>query len=88
MRTKVELNNRWTRQKPDHVMKAGAIISRGESLQILKNDLRKLALEKRAAELNDASTEKREEILAEIERNVQKEVLRRASTVYPDTLLF
>jgi hypothetical protein len=68
-------------------MKAGAIISRAESLQILKNDLRQLALKKRAAELNDASTEKREEILAEIERNVQKEVLRRASTVYPDTLL-
>jgi hypothetical protein len=31
-------------------MKPGAIISRAESLQILKNDLRKLALEKKAAE--------------------------------------
>jgi len=38
-------------------MKSGSIISKAESLQILKNDLLKLALEKHAAELKEASTE-------------------------------
>ena len=41
-------------------MKSGAIISRGESLQILMNDLRKAALEKRSAQLNEVSPEERE----------------------------
>jgi hypothetical protein len=55
------------------------IISRNESLQILKNELRKVALEKHAAELREASTEKRGEILAQIEKDVQSEARRRAS---------
>ena len=36
------------------------IISRGQSLQILGNDLRRAALERRAAELKDATPERRE----------------------------
>jgi hypothetical protein len=59
-------------------MKTGAIISRAESLQILKNDLRKAALGKRSAELKEASVEKRAVILAEIEREIQAEIRRRA----------
>jgi hypothetical protein len=58
-------------------MKAGRIISRGESLQILMNDLRRAALEKRAAELNQAGPERRAAILAEIEREVRREARRR-----------
>jgi hypothetical protein len=59
------------------VMKPKAIISRGESLQILMNDLRKAALERRAAELGEASPEKREAILTEIDREVRREIRRR-----------
>jgi len=40
------------------------IISEGEALEILKNELRKVALKKHAAELRDATTEKRTEILS------------------------
>jgi hypothetical protein len=40
-------------------MKHAGIISRGESLQILNNDLRKAALEKHAGELAKASAEDR-----------------------------
>ena len=69
-------------------MMPGAIISRAESLQILKNDLRKRALEKNAAELREASTERRDEILAQIEKDIQKEVRRRGRTPYIDTLLY
>ena len=68
-------------------MKSGAIISRAESLQILKNDLLKHALQKHAAELKEASTERRGEILAQIEKDVQKEVRRRARTPDIDTFL-
>ena len=59
------------------VMKTAAIISRGESLQILMNDLRKAALEKRSAELDEASAEEREAILTEIDREVRREIRRR-----------
>ena len=69
-------------------MKPGAIISRAESLQILKNDLRQLALEKNAAELREASTEWRGEILAQIEKDVQKELRRCARMPDIDTLLY
>jgi hypothetical protein len=58
----------WT--DPTDIMKTGAIISRAESLQILKNELRKAALEKRSAELKEASVKKRVVILAEIEREI------------------
>jgi hypothetical protein len=58
-------------------MKSSGIISRGESLQILVNDLRKAALEKRSAQLKAASPEAREAILTEIDREVREEVRRR-----------
>jgi hypothetical protein len=69
-------------------MRSGAIISRAESLQILKNDLRKVALAKHAAELKEACAERREEILAQIEREIQKESLRRARIPAIDDLFY
>lgn len=48
------------------------IISRAESLQILRNDLRRAALEKRAGELKDADGERRKAILAEIDHQIEK----------------
>jgi hypothetical protein len=41
-----------------------SIISDDQALQILKNDLRKRALEQRATEVNNATPEWRAEILA------------------------
>ena len=43
------------------------------------NDLRKAALERRAVELRDATPEARETILAEIDRDIRREVRRRAT---------
>jgi len=68
-------------------MKRGAIISRQESLEILKNDLRHAALERHSTELKQANTAKRAEILAQIEREVRKEVHRRAWRLESDNLL-
>lgn len=59
-------------------MNRNPIISKGESLQILGNDLRRVALERRAAELKDATPEMRKAILVEIEQDVRDEVRRRA----------
>jgi hypothetical protein len=59
-------------------MNRSPIISRKQSLQILANDLRRAALEKRAADLKGATPEKRGTILAEIERDVRDEVRLRA----------
>jgi hypothetical protein len=73
---------------PGRAHKPGAIISRAESLQIIKNDLRKLALEKHATELKEAGAERRGEILAQIEKDLQKEVRRRARMPEIDTLLY
>jgi hypothetical protein len=64
-----------------------SIISRGQALQILKNDLRKAALEKHAAELDKATPERRAEILSQIDRDIEKELRRRAIRIYPDILL-
>lgn len=64
-----------------------SIISDGEALQILKNDLRRLALEKHAAELNDASPERRPEIMAQIDREIEKELRKRSTRIDPGTLL-
>ena len=50
------------------------IISKSEALQILKNDLRRLALEKHAAELKKATPEGRLQIMAQIDRDIQKEL--------------
>jgi hypothetical protein len=65
-----------------------SIISRDEALRILKNDLRKLALEKHAAELNDATPERRSEILAQIDRGIEEELRKRPIACYRDILLY
>ena len=64
-----------------------SIISDSQALQILKNDLRRLALEKHAAELNDATPERRSEIMAQIDRDIQKELRKRSIRIDPGTLL-
>ncbi len=63
------------------------IISRGEALQILKNDLRKAALEKRAAELRSATAESRQAIIEEIDREIEKGLRRRLKWIEPDSLI-
>jgi hypothetical protein len=68
-------------------MNNGTIISRGESLQILKNDLRRLALDKHAAELENATPERKAEIMLQIDREVQNEVRKRAVRIDLGTLL-
>ena len=68
-------------------MKHGAIISRAESLQILKNELRKAALEKHAAELAKATAEDRQKMLAQIDRGIEKELRRRMRRVEPGNLI-
>ena len=49
--------------------------------QILKNDLRRAALKRKAVELNEATAEKREAILVEIEWDVGDQVRRRARSL-------
>ena len=63
-----------------------SIISRGEAMQILRNDLRRLALAQHSAELNDATPERKAEILAQIERDIEEELQSRSGTFYPGTL--
>lgn len=64
-----------------------SIISDGQALQIRKSDLRKLALEKHAAELDKATPERRSEILAQVERDIQQELRKRSIRSEPGTLL-
>jgi hypothetical protein len=64
-----------------------SIISDGEALQIFKNDLRRLALEKHAAELKHASPERRADIMAQIDRDIQKAIRKRTMRIDPGTLL-
>jgi hypothetical protein len=64
-----------------------SIISDAQALQILRNDLRKRALDQHAAELNNATPERRSEIMAEIDRHIQKELRKRARRVYGGPLL-
>jgi hypothetical protein len=68
-------------------MNRAGIISRAQSLQILKNDLRKAALEKQAAELAKATEEDRQKLMAQIERDIEAELRRRRTWVEPDNLL-
>ena len=63
-----------------------SIISDGEALRILGNDLRRLALERRAAELQSAAPERKAEIMAEIDRDIQSELRKRALQARPYTL--
>ena len=69
-------------------MNCGAIISRAESLQILKNDLRKAALEQHAAELAKATAGDRQELVAQIDREIEKELRCRLRRVGQGTLLY
>ena len=69
-------------------MKHGTIISKGEALQILKNDLRKAALEKCAVELAKGTAEDQQKMLAQIDRDIEKELRRRMRRVEPDNLLY
>jgi diaminopimelate decarboxylase len=71
----------------DSIMNHGSIISDAEALQILKNDLRRIALEKHVAELNNATPERTSEIMARIEEDIEKEIRQRARKIYPGTLL-
>ncbi len=64
-----------------------SIISDGEALRILKNDLRKSALEKHAAQLNEATPERKTEVLKQIDLEIEKELRRRAIGIRPDILL-
>jgi len=64
-----------------------SIISEGEALRILKSDLRKAALEKHAAELNEATPERKAEILKQIDLEIQKELRKRAIRIHPGILL-
>jgi hypothetical protein len=68
-------------------MQPRSIISRGESLQILENDLRRAALERHTAELEKANAEERARIMAEIDRGLRKEVSRRMRLAEPGNLL-
>ena len=68
-------------------MKHAGIISRGESLQILKNDLRKAALEKHAVELAKATAEDRQKMMAQIDSDIEKELRRRMRWVEPGNLI-
>ena len=71
----------------DSTMNHGSIISDAEALQILKNDLRRLALEKYAAELNNATPERTSEIMTQIEEGIEKEIRQPARKIHPGTLL-
>jgi hypothetical protein len=68
-------------------MKHAGIISRIESLQILENDLRKAALEKHAAELAKAPAEDRQRMMAEIDRDIEKELRCRMRQVESGNLI-
>ena len=68
-------------------MRQAGIISRAESLRILKNDLRKAALEKHAAGLAKATAEDRQKMLAQIDRDIEKELRRRVRRVEPGNLI-
>ena len=68
-------------------MKNQSVISRGEALQILKNDLRKRAIAEHAGELNKSPAEDRAGIMSRIERDIAKQMRKHAARVEPDALL-
>ena len=68
---------------------AGDSGNRAEALQILENDLLRLARERHAPQLQTATPEKRKELMAQIEREVQEELRRRRlKRGYPGALWF
>jgi len=68
-------------------MNHASIISDAEALKILKNDLRRVAQEKHASELNNATPERRAEIMAQIEGDIEREIRQRPRKIYPGALL-
>jgi 23S rRNA-/tRNA-specific pseudouridylate synthase len=68
-------------------MRHAGIISRAESLQILKNDLHLAAMEKHAGVLVKATAEDRQKLMSQIDRDIQKELQRRMRRVEPDSLI-
>jgi hypothetical protein len=63
------------------------IISRAEALQILRNELRKAAVEKHASELRAASLAQRAKLLHDLDQQIEKDIKRRAFEGDPDNLL-
>ncbi len=64
-----------------------SIISDEQALQILANDMRRRALAAHADELRSATPERRAEILAQIDREIQKELQKRSVRTDPGALL-
>lgn len=56
-------------------------------MQILKNDLHKAAVEKHAAELAKATAEDRQEMMARIDRDIEKKLSCRMRRVEPRNLI-
>jgi len=69
-------------------MKHGAIISRGEAWVILRNDLRKAALEAHASKLKTASAEERQSVMAQIDREIEKELRSRMMRFQPAFVIY
>jgi hypothetical protein len=69
-------------------MKDRGIISRAESLQILRNDLHKAALKKQAAELAEATAEDRQKMMAQIDRDIETELRQRMRRIEPGNLMY
>jgi len=63
------------------------IISRSESLGILRNELLKQAREKHREQLKTASAKQREELLKQLEHEVDAAIRRRSSKAEPGSLL-
>ena len=68
-------------------MRHAGVIWRGESFQILKNDLRKAALKEHAPKLAKATAEDRQKMLAQIDSDIEKELRRRMRRVEPGNLI-
>jgi hypothetical protein len=56
-------------------------------LQILKNDLRKAALQEHAAELAKATAEDRQKMMAQIDSDIEKELRLRMKRIEPGNLI-
>ena len=72
--------NRQAREARSHHFKGGVLAD-------LKNNLRKAALEKHAAQLAKAKAEDRQKMLVQIDRDIENELRRRMRQVEPDSLL-
>jgi len=57
-------------------------------LPILRNDLRRTALKQHAAEVNNATPERKLEILAQSDKDIQQELRKRAIRIRPKILFY